>query len=76
MGKDIVDHGAVGADDHANALAGCLRCLTSSVDVDMRWVGGGDDEADNKDGRQSHAVAMLSRLSRFPRHPILEENNQ
>ena len=57
MGRDIVDHGVNGSDDHANSLAGCLRCLTSSVDLTMSWVDGAEDE--NASGKQSHAAAML-----------------
>ena len=58
MGKDVVDHGPHGADDHANALAGLLRTLTSAVDISMSWVAGDEDE--NKDGRQSHGAQMLT----------------
>ena len=57
QGRDVVDHGQVGSDDYANALAGCFRGLTSSVDVTLSWVDGGEDE--NADGKQSHAAAML-----------------
>ena len=58
MGKDVVDHGPNGSDDHANAFCGLLRCLAKAVDVSMQWVSGEEDE--NKDGRQSHGAQMLT----------------
>jgi hypothetical protein len=45
-GKDTVDHGRNGSDDHANALAGLIRCLATrfgSYDVTMRWACSDDD---------------------------------
>ena len=58
LSRDVVDHGVNGSDDHANALAGCLRCLASSIDVDLAWIDGDDDE--NQDGKRSHVAQMLS----------------
>ena len=58
LGKDVVDHGVHGSDDHANALAGALRCLTNKVDVSMNWISGDADE--NEDGKQTHAARLLS----------------
>lgn len=46
MGKDTVDHGRNGHDDHANAVCGMLHSLGSSkykYDTSMAWVDGGDD---------------------------------
>jgi hypothetical protein len=43
VGKDVVDHGRVGSDDYANALAGMLYALTgkaSRYDSSLDWVGG------------------------------------
>jgi hypothetical protein len=43
IGKDVVDHGRSGSDDHANALAGMLQAMTtkqSSYDSTLSWVGG------------------------------------
>jgi hypothetical protein len=42
IGKDIVDHGRSGSDDHANALCGMLQAMTakqSSYDSTLSWVG-------------------------------------
>ncbi|MGA7453735.1 MAG: hypothetical protein WBW73_21490 [Rhodoplanes sp.] len=58
MGKDLIDHGPLGSDDYANALAVALRCLTSAIDVSLSWVSGTEDE--NKDGKQSHGAQMLT----------------
>ena len=44
-GKDIVDHGRNGSDDHANALAGMLRALAGSNYESLDWVCGPDDPA-------------------------------
>ena len=44
-GKDIVDHGRSGSDDHANALAGMLRALAGSNYESPDWVCGPDDPA-------------------------------
>jgi hypothetical protein len=43
IGKDVVDHGRSGSDDHANALCGMLQAMTtkqSSYDSTLSWVGG------------------------------------
>jgi hypothetical protein len=43
IGKDVVDHGRSGSDDHANALAGLLQAMTtkqSTYDSTLSWVGG------------------------------------
>jgi hypothetical protein len=45
-GKDTVDHGRSGSDDHANALAGCAVNVIqpkSTWDSSLRWVRGDDD---------------------------------
>jgi hypothetical protein len=44
IGKDTVDHGHNGSDDHANALAGVLQAMTvkGSYDSTLAWVGGPD----------------------------------
>ena len=56
-GRDVVDHGAHGSDDYANAFCGALRCLTRAVDVSMAWVSGDEDEAIS--GKETHAAMML-----------------
>lgn len=52
VGKDIVDHGRNGSDDHANALAGMLRSLAApryAYDATMSWVDDFDDpESDER----------------------------
>ena len=53
-----MDHPTNGSDDFANALAGALRCMTATVDVSLSWVSGDADE--NVDGKQEHAVKMLT----------------
>ena len=42
MGKDIIDHGRNGSDDHANALAGVLHACVKggTVGHDVPWVDG------------------------------------
>lgn len=43
IGKDVVDHGRSGSDDHANALCGMLQAMTarqSTYDSTLSWVGG------------------------------------
>jgi hypothetical protein len=47
VGKDVVDHGRNGSDDHANALCGVLHSLVSkrgSYDSSLSWVDGGERE--------------------------------
>ena len=41
-GKDSVDHGRGGHDDHANACCGVLRNLSNSLgyDLTMKWIDG------------------------------------
>ena len=58
MGRDVVDHGANGSDDHCNALAGCLRCLARSVDISMAWVNS-DIEDENQDGKETYRARLL-----------------
>lgn len=45
IGRDVVDHGRHGHDDHANALFGCLRLLTKPsrgiISGHMTGAGGG-----------------------------------
>ena len=38
-GKDTVDHGQRGADDHANALCGCLYIAMHALRRPKLWVG-------------------------------------
>jgi hypothetical protein len=48
-GKDTVDHGRRGSDDHANAVAGCatFAVVRGGYDTSMRWVDGSYDEDDD-----------------------------
>ncbi len=62
QGKDIVDHGRNGSDDHANALVGSLWAAVSNAGYDplFRWVDGlsrsAEAEAEQRDEwrRQQH----------------------
>ena len=47
MGKDVVDHGRNGSDDHANALAGAVNAcvIGGGFDPLYRWVDGPDRDA-------------------------------
>jgi hypothetical protein len=59
-GKDVVDHGRNGHDDHANALAGALHLAANKskyrYDASMKWVGG---------PREVNAQWRAMRLQRF-----------
>jgi hypothetical protein len=61
MGKDVVDHGRVGTDDYANAVAGCIHMLANKsnyprYDVELNNVMRREDE------RTSSAVDMLASI--------------
>jgi hypothetical protein len=58
VGRDLVDHGAHGSDDHANAFCGALRVLQpTSYDSSMKWLN--DDDPEDPDGRKAWAAARL-----------------
>jgi hypothetical protein len=60
-GRDNIDHGAHGTDDHANAVCGVLQNLASYLGSgysDFKWVDGNDDP----DG------ARAFRMQRFMQH--------
>jgi hypothetical protein len=64
IGKDIVDHGRNGSDDHANALAGMLRALatlSTAYDVSMRWVDGSTDTDQEAEWKRFRANQYWSR---------------
>ena len=64
MGKDVVDHGRTGSDDHANAVAGAIYMLANRsnyprYDVELNNVGATPEER----AKRNPAVDRLASLS-------------
>jgi hypothetical protein len=60
-GKDTVDHGRNGSDDHANALCGCaVHAISSGYDATMSWVSGGAEVSEEERNRQWRAMMYWS----------------
>jgi hypothetical protein len=56
-GRDRVDHGRGGHDDHANAVFGALHLVASQRPIDdLSWVDGPDPPNYRRDGDTSYAV--------------------
>jgi hypothetical protein len=63
VGKDVVDHGRTGSDDHANALAGCMYAALgrrSRYDSSQSWVDGSGA------ARRRFTLGERMRLAGFP----------
>ena len=61
MGKDVVDHGRNGSDDHANAVAGALNACVANAGFDplFRWVVADRDTKSEADERAEHQRQQL-----------------
>jgi hypothetical protein len=58
-GKDTVDHGRGGHDDHANVVCGVLRTLSNDLGYNDRYHEWIEGTGDDRDGRERDAWQRL-----------------